>query len=267
MKEKYIDRGSYIQSPLFLRYGVSHMFTAKHGGVSGGCYESFNFAAGSGDAPDAWDNIVENHRIAARTLGCTAEDICRTYQTHTNNVAVVTEADRGKGIFTPPFELGTDGLVTADRGVLLSVRGADCVTVLLYDTENGICGACHSGWRGTASKIAAVAVDKMKTLGARPENIIAAIGPSARVCCYSVGDEVYEAFEKEECLRDCFESRNGKRYADLQKAVAQTLLCAGVPDENISDCGECTVCSEGKYFSHRVSGVNRGTMAAFIVRK
>ncbi len=266
MTEKYIDKGSYIQSPLLLKHGVRHIFTTKHGGVSEGVYSSFNFAAGSGETPDKWENIVENHRIAAEALGYTAEDICRTYQTHSSNVVAVTATERGKGIVTPPFEQGTDGLVTAEQGLLLSVRGADCVTVLFYDTVNGVCGACHSGWRGTANKIAAAVVAKMKSLGSKPENIIAAIGPSARSCCYFVGDEVYEAFSKEECLCDCFEIRDGKRFADLQRAVAQTLIYEGVPADSISDCGECTVCSEDKYFSHRVSGVNRGTMAAFIVR-
>lgn len=265
MKECFVDCGSYIQSPLFLKHGVRHLFTTKHGGVSGGVYESFNFAAGSGEVPDDWENIVENHRIAARILGYDAFDICRSYQTHTANVATVTSADRGKGILTPPYAEGTDGLATAEKGVVLSVRGADCVTLLLCDTKTGAVAAAHSGWRGTAAQIAAVAVNRLCALGARPQDIIAAIGPSARSCCYFVGDEVYNAFAKTPYLADCFYKRDGKLYADLQRAVAQTLMASGLLEENISDCGECSVCMTDKYFSHRRSGVNRGTMAAFIV--
>ncbi len=265
MKEQYIHRGSYIQSPLFIKHGVRHLFTCKQGGVSTGVYESFNFAAGSGETPDAWENVVENHRIAARLLGCDVGDICRSYQTHTANVAVVTAADRGRGIFEAPFAEGVDGLVTAESGVLLSVRGADCVTLLLYDTKSGAVAAAHSGWRGTAEKIAAVALYRLLEMGAAAEDVIAAIGPSARSCCYFVGEEVQRAFSKEPFLCDCFEERDGKVYADLQRAVAQTLMACGVKDEHISDCGECSVCNPDRYFSHRRSGVNRGTMAAFIV--
>ncbi len=265
LKEQFVFNGSNIQSPLFIKHGVRHLFTTKDGGVSTGVYESFNFATGSGEVPDTWENVVENHRIATEFLGYGVENVCRSYQTHTNNVAVVGVADKGKGIIKPPFFEGTDGLATADRGVVLSVRGADCVTVLFCDTRSRSVAAVHSGWRGTAGKIAAVAVEKMLALGAERANIIAAIGPSARSCCYHVGEEVYNAFQAEECLKDCFETRDGKLYADLQKAVAQTLIFAGIREENISDCGECSVCMPDRYFSHRRSGVNRGTMGAFIV--
>ncbi len=265
MKERFIDSGAYIQSPLFIKHGVKHLFTTKHGGVSSGVYESFNFAAGSGEVPDLWENVLENHRIAAEALGCKLGDVCRSYQTHTSNVATVTAADRGKGITLPPYNEGTDGLATAEKNIVLSVRGADCVTVLLYDIKNGACAAVHSGWRGTAGKIVAVATERLCALGADRKDIIAAIGPSARSCCYHVGEEVYKAFSAEPFLADCFETRDGKLYADLQKAVAQTLMAAGISDEHISDCGECSVCMPEKYFSHRRSGVNRGTMAAFIV--
>ena len=268
MIEKYTEYEkpvSYICSPLFEKYGVRHMFTRRRGGVSKGAYESFNFASGSGVPADSFDNVVKNHALAASVFGMDVGDICRSYQTHSSKVRVVGAADRGTGIVSAPFPEGVDGLVCAEKGVLLSVRGADCATVLLYDTKNGICGACHSGWRGTVSKIAAVTVRRMCESGSAASDIIAAIGPSARSCCYRVNEDVRTEFtEADSEFARCFEERDGFLYLDMQGAIEQTLLRCGLKEENISDCGECTVCDSENYFSHRRSGVLRGTMAAFI---
>lgn len=256
---------AHLKSPLLTTAGAKHLFTGKDGGVSGGVYASLNFAVGSGDVPDSISNVAENHAIAARFFGMEAGDICRSYQTHSTVVETVGKAQRGMGITKPPFDHGVDGLVCAEEGVLLSVRGADCVTVLLYDGKNGVCGACHSGWRGTLGKIAARTADAMVDCGAERQSIVAAIGPSARACCYSVGEELYDTFVAQDAAnRDFFQVRGGTLYLNLQAAVCRALNEAGISDGRISDCGECSVCGTDRYFSHRRSGVMRGTMAAFI---
>lgn len=269
MKERFTEHTapfSYITSPLLDRHGVRHAFTRRHGGVSKGVYSSFNFAAGSGEVPDKWENVVENHRIAASLFGLKAEDICRSYQTHSTVVLPVDATHKGTGITLPPFSTGVDGLACKDKDVLLSVRGADCVTVLFYDTHKGICAACHSGWRGTAGKIVKNTVELMCSMGAAPESIIAAIGPSVQGCCYTVGAEVHGSFLKADGdFASCFCEKGGKLHLDLQRAVEITLLKTGLKEENLSDCAECTVCDGGRhYYSHRLCGVDRGTMAAFI---
>lgn len=268
MREQFIYSDvpfGHLTSPSLTAAGAKHLFTAKEGGVSTGVYSSLNFAAGSGSPPDLWENVVENHRIAAAHLGYSAEDICRSYQTHSNTVKTVGRSDRGTGLTKPPFDCGVDGLVCREEGVLLSVRGADCVTLLFYDGKNGVCGACHSGWRGTLDKIAARTVEAMCDIGAEAKHIVAAVGPSARSCCYKVGDELYETFLAEDPLNSrFFNKREGSLYLDLQGAVCATLEEAGLAPENIADGGECSICRDDRYFSHRRSGVMRGTMAAFI---
>ncbi len=268
MKERFLYSDApfgHLTSPLLTSAGARHIFTAKEGGVSTGVYGSLNFAAGSGDPPDDWGNVVENHRIAAAYFGMETEDICRSYQTHSLTVKAVGKGLCGTGITKPPFTEGVDGLVCNEKGVLLSVRGADCVTVLLYDGKNGVCGACHSGWRGTLGKIAALTVDAMCAVGGERGEIVAAIGPSARGCCYSVGEELYYTFTQADGKNSrFFEKRDGVLYLDLQAAVCAALEEAGLSDGRISDGGECSICRRDRYFSHRRSGVMRGTMAAFI---
>lgn len=268
MREAFIYKTapfSHLISPTLEKASCCHLFTCKDGGVSEGYFKSFNFAAGSGELCDSWENVVENHRIAAEYLGFTKEDVCRSYQTHSLEVRVVDRSYRGKGLVHPPFDCGVDGLVCKEEGVLLSVRGADCVTVLLYDGKNRVCGACHSGWRGTLGKIAAKTALSMCAIGAEAEHIVAAIGPSARSCCYNVGEELYESFLAQDVSnRAFFQNRDGKLYLDLQGAVVSALEEAGLKEENIADGGECSICNENRYFSHRRSGVLRGTMAGFI---
>ncbi|MBR6594360.1 MAG: peptidoglycan editing factor PgeF [Clostridia bacterium] len=255
----------HLTSPLLSAAGAKHIFTAKDGGVSEGAFASFNFAAGGGEVCDRWENVVENHTMVAHFFGMEADRICRSYQTHSTKVLTVTAAHCGTGLTLPPFEEGVDGLVCAEEGVLLSVRGADCVTVLLYDGGSRVCGACHSGWRGTLGGIAALTVEAMCAAGASRDSIVAAIGPSARSCCYRVGEELYCTFTDADVKNAAFFThRNGELYLDLQGAVSAALTEAGVKDGHISDGGECSICRPDRYFSHRRQGPVRGTMAAFI---
>src|SRR5437660_249999 len=76
------------------------------------------------------------------------------------------------------------GIVTAAPGWVVGVFTADCVPVLLADTECRIVGALHAGWRGTLANIADAGVRAMSALGGRPDRIRAALGPSIGVCCF-----------------------------------------------------------------------------------
>lgn len=103
--------------------------------------------------------------------------------------------------------------------------------------------------------------------GADAADILAAIGPCARRCCYEVSAELYDAFvRKDGALRAAFTPAGtaGKYLLDLPAVIRADLRRLGVSDAQISDCGVCTICGGDDYFSHRVMGENRGTMAAFI---
>lgn len=258
----------YYQSRLFAENGVAHAFFTKKGGISGGVFESLNFAEGSGGLKDSRENVVKNHAIAASVFGLSERDICRSFQTHTSVVEIVTAADRGRGLTAEPFDHGVDGLVTNDKELLLSVRTADCVPVLLADIESGAVGAVHAGWRGTVGGIAAEAVEKMTELGARRDKIIAAIGPCIGKCCYEVGRGLYDEFTaKNGDYSRFFEPKGEKFMLDLVSANRFILESAGIPPENISSADICTRCNGEKFFSHRLSGANRGTMGAMICLK
>ena len=260
---------AYWTCPLLDEAGVPHLFSTRTGGVSEGCYASWNFAAGTGKVPDSEECVLENYERAAALFGLHKEDVCRTYQAHTDVVKTVGDPERGVGTSKPKFPFGVDGLVTKTPGLLLSVRTADCVPILLADAGRQVCAAVHAGWRGTASRIAANAVKEMCAQGARKEEIRAAIGPCIGQECYEVGEDVYEAFKASfRSGETFFEPEEGtdppKYFLDLAAANRAVLLEAGIKEEHISVSGLCTKCHPEWFFSHRLSGPDRGTMSAFI---
>ncbi len=259
----------YYTSPLFDLHGVPHAFFTRHGGVSTPPFDTLNFAVGTGEVKDSAENVQANHRIAASVFGLNENYVCRTYQTHSTTVVFATEEDRGRGTVKPPYDFDVDGLVTSCGETILSVRSADCVPILLYDTKNDICAAVHSGWRGTLGKISAVAINKMCGLGSGKEDIIAAIGPCAGVCCYEVGSELYDTFIRSDAnYTEFFTPKdNGKYHLDLTGLNTAVLLKEGLLPENVSACNICTCCNTDTFFSHRMQGKERGTMASFIMKR
>ena len=166
------------------------------------------------------------------------------------------------GLFLPPFDHGVDGIVTREHGVVLSVRGADCPTILACDAADGVVGALHSGWRGTLENAVGALVSKMVSLGAQPHCITAAVGPCIKGCCYEVGRELFEAFDGRG-YGYAFVPKGEKFMLDLSVIIKAQLVSAGIPDSGIDVIPDCTCCSHD-YFSHRRMGVNRGTGGAMI---
>src|SRR5690606_7903556 len=60
-----------------------------------------------------------------------------------------------------------DALVSATPGLLLGIRTADCAPILLADSEAGVVGAAHAGWRGAFGGVIEATVAAMEGLGAR----------------------------------------------------------------------------------------------------
>ncbi len=262
----FIDgKTPYYQSRLLNEYGIRHAFFTKIGGVSEGVFESLNFAEGVGELKDSEENVIKNYEIAANCFGLSAHDVCRTYQTHTSVIVLADETKRGVGIVKPKFDFGVDGLVTAEKDLLLSVRTADCVPVLLCDKNKTVCAAVHAGWRGTVGGITKNAVKMMNEMGIHKNDILAAIGPCIGKCCYEVGSEVRDEFLAVDSQYRAFFTPNGEKFMlDLNKANEDILISSGLLPENISRLDLCTKCNENHFFSHRRSGTNRGTMSAFI---
>lgn len=244
---------------------VRHLFSTRLGGVSDGIYASMNLSFTRGDDES---RVFQNFDRIGEILGVSREQFVLSHQTHTDHIRIVTGADAGSGLTKPLGYENVDGLITKERGLVLSTFYADCVPIYLVDPVKEVIGLCHSGWKGTVQKIGAKTVRLMQeAFGCEPADIRAGIAPSICQDCYEVSGDVIEAIKK--TFRDTkdlfYQKPNGKYQLNLWKACGKTLLEAGLNPANIEVTDICTCCNPGYLFSHRASKGKRGNLGAFLM--
>ena len=227
---------------------LSHGAFARGGGVSDPPFHSLNVSFAVKDDPT---RVQTNRELAARAAGWDPGRIISASQVHGRQAVAVSREDLGKG-----DRPNTDALVTDEPGILLLLKFADCVPVILWDPVQRVVGLAHAGWRGTILGTPAAALEIMvNRYRSRPSDVLAGIGPSIGPCCYEVGPEVVSAAGREFAGSNVLQSGSGGRiHLDLWAANSETLLRAGVPEENIAVAGICTRCRPDIFFSHRAAG-------------
>lgn len=220
---------------------VAHGFLGRRGGVSKDDVAGLNTGLGSGDDPAL---VMENRRRAAAAV-LPGAALVGVYQVHGANCVTVREP---WGHDSRPE---ADALVTDRPGILLSVVTADCAPVLLADSEAGVVGAAHAGWRGAVSGIAEATLAAMITLGARIERIAAAVGPCIAQKNYEVDHAFAENLLRDDAANERFfaEGVAGKPHFDLEAYVVARLALAGV--RTIEALGLDTYGDDARFFSFR----------------
>lgn len=157
---------------------------------------------------------------------------------------------------------GVDAIVTSVRGIAIAVATADCVPIILYDTEHQAIAAIHAGWRGTAQGIVRHTIDVMRqTIGTYPTDVHAGIAPCIGIDAYEVGDEVIDAMRSVVSDINTISIRNkstGEYHIDLAAANVEQLLSCGVELEHIEVCGICTYSNSDTFYSVRALGIDTG---------
>lgn len=234
--------------------GFLHGFPERAGGVSTGLRASLNVGAKWGDDPA---NVAENLRRVAAHAGYAPEAL--HIMRHSHGTAVWTVGQP----MPEPAEF--DGMVCNQPGPVLGAFAADCIPMLLADPVGRVCGAAHSGWRGTVGRIAANMVTSMVALGSRPEDLRVALGPSIGACCFEVGPEVAAEF------RAAFGELPGmmvagprKEHVDLRVVTRHVLEQAGVRPEHIDSAPPCTRCTPERFYSYRRDGKEGGVLMGYI---
>ena len=208
------------------------LFSTRRGGTSQGAFSSLNLGKLTDDDPHAVD--ANRARLGER-VGFPWERFCYGRQVHGSAVRRATEPpgpDR-------PYA-SEDGQATALEDAAAIVFTADCLPIALV--ADGAVAMIHGGWRGLADGIVEEGVRALRDVGGSGP-VVAALGPSARGCCYEVGEEVQAAFA-------AYDARRGERNVALDAVAAAQLRAAGVA--TIHDTGLCTMCSDASlFFSHR----------------
>jgi YfiH family protein len=206
--------------------GVRHVFTTRR----------------SDDGGDRLADPAQRGRVL-RAVGFDPARVVEIAQVHGAAVVEARAADAG-------VKLGpADAVFTAEPGVLLSVRVADCLPLLLADPLARVVAAVHAGWRGLSAGVIQAAIDALERHGGSAGRVVCAIGPSIGPCCYEVDEPVRRA------LRACDEAfsvgRPGRWMLDLRAAAVGQLRGAGVSSERVAVCYACTACHPRWFFSYR----------------
>ena len=144
-----------------------------------------------------------------------------------------------------------DGAVTSRSGVVCAVLTADCLSVLLCDSEGKRVGVAHAGWRGLLAGVLPAAVSAMAVPAGR---VVAWLGPAIGQSAYEVGADVRDPFVAQDAAAERRFKRNarGRWQADLCGLARDSLARAGV--RSVHGGGLCTVTAAQRFFSHRREG-------------
>jgi YfiH family protein len=223
--------------------GIAHGFFTRGGGHSTGIFASLNCGLGSGDDADL---VRMNRETVARTLGIDVTGLVTAHQVHSADALEVTApwgfTDRPK----------VDGLVTKARGIGLGVLTADCGPVLFADSEAGVVGACHAGWKGALTGVTEATLAAMEKLGAVRARTVAVLGPTISKAAYEVGPDFPAPFLEQDAGHARYFTpslKDGHHMFDLPRYLVDRLRREGVGQ--VSNLGLCTYSDEARFYSYR----------------
>jgi YfiH family protein len=213
----------------------------------------------------------DGERQLCEAIGATS--IAWAKQVHGRAVIVVRRGRTSDADERPE----ADAFVSDAPEIAVAVRAADCVPLLIADRVKGVVAAVHAGWRGTAARVAVAAVEALeREFGSRPQDLVAAIGPSIGPCCYEVGSELVDAFAAAGHERHLIDRwflapppprgsrERSKLHLDVPGSNRDQLVLAGVPEDQIHLSGLCTAMHLDVLTSFRVEREKAGRIVASI---
>ena len=220
---------------------LRHGFLGRRGGVSEGMCAGLNVGLGSTDDRAA---VLENRRLAVAAVAPGAR-LVTVHQVHSPDALYADAA------WPDDARPKADAIVTDRPGLALGILTADCTPVLLADRDAGVIGAAHAGWKGAFAGVIEGVVAAMTARGARPERIVAAIGPVIARRSYEVDEAFFRRFLEAEPANERFFSpgRVGHHQFDIEAYVLARLGEAGVT--RAEALGLDTYGEPDRFFSYR----------------
>jgi len=230
--------------------GVRAVFTTRQGGVSAAPWDSLNLGDHVGDVPA---QVAANRALLAQASGAKPVFL---QQVHGSAVMPLDG--------NTPNGLQADAAITSQRGIACTIMVADCLPVLITDTEGSAVAAAHAGWRGLAgqqgSGVLEESYESFRALAHKGRaqaaiNTIAWLGPCIGPTAFEVGAEVRAAFVgSDPGAAACFTAvAPGKYLADLAGLARLRLQALGITQifGNDGTAPWCTVGNASRFFSHR----------------
>lgn len=222
-----------------------------------------------------YNKNMSNYQNVCNCIGSNYLNVVQPIQKHTKNVMTIDKkvSNDAPDLYEKKYD-ETDGFVTNKKNIILSTTNADCILLLFFDPVKKVISNVHSGWKGTLQEISVVAVNKMiNEFNCNPQDIICCICPSIRKCHFEVDKDVRDMFfEKFKSLDEIeqiieYDKEKNKWHIDTVLINRVILKKIGLMDENIIDCGICSVCNSNLIHSFRVEKEGYGVETALIELK
>ncbi|NMH71264.1 peptidoglycan editing factor PgeF [Bacillus sp. RO3] len=238
--------------------------TTRLGGVSTHPFDSFNMGLHVGDDDSS---VIHNRQLLAASLGMPVKSWVAAEQTHGNHIhsTIIEDAGKGSESYTNSVK-DTDGLITGEKNILLTMCYADCVPLYFLDRKLGTIGLAHAGWKGTVLGIGPKMVDSFVEKGSSKASLQVVIGPSICKDCYVVDDYVIDKVKKTLEDENNFPynlKEEGQYQLDLKELNEQLLLQSGLKSDQIHTSRYCSSCHDD-FFSYRRDGGITGRIMSFI---
>ena len=271
MIEQHQGASIYFQFDHFSQHpAMVHAVFSRQGGLSEAPFASLNTGLSQGDDRQT---VYANRRFLSLVLGQPDWPIATSWIVHGNEVIEVSA--EWKLAHAQPDDPGPrrrgDALMTQEPGLFLLISFADCLPILYFDPVHRVVALAHAGWRGTVLGMAGRTVQALsERFDARPADLLVGVGPSIDPCCYEVGPDVLEAFERSPDLATSavFLPHTGGRedrwMFNLKETNRQQLLTAGVIQEHIEVMPFCTSCRTDLFYSHRREQGKTGRFAVLV---
>lgn len=250
----------YLQYP---HIPILHAVSTRIGGVSSGAYEGLNIGYTTEDEPDC---VYENRERIRAACGIPVQPVLN--MVHGTDMVYVDDTPDGRAI--------GDACMTDKRDLPMMITTADCVPIIIYDPDHHAASLVHAGWKGTLDRIAKLAVESMgRKFASVPSKLKIGLGPSIGPCCFEVGADVGEAFNRRfknnKHLQELplFSGITGNSQTggkvDLWAANYAALLEAGAESGNICLSRVCSFCQSEMCYSYRRDNRVTGRMASLVV--
>lgn len=203
---------------------------------------------------DDKDIVKENRQAFFNKLGIRQNEIAFQNQIHSDIISSVKTAGNCGN---------SDAMITQLPSLALSVTVADCTPVLIYDSQNRIIAAIHSGWKGAKNNIVFKTLVKMKEeFNSEAANLYAYLGPSISQSNYEIGKDVSDQFDKK------YIATSGNRLLlDVPAVNYDQLIKFGIERNHIQKSDLCTFQLNDLLHSYRRDGINSGRSLAVIMMR
>ena len=154
-----------------------------------------------------------------------------------------------------PFKTEGDFLITDAKHMGIGMMTGDCLPIVFFDNVHRVVAIVHAGWKSAVLEIAPKTVQMMQEqFGTKLEHLRVFFGPSAKSCCYEVGETFIEQLEAFPFIEEILRKEQQGLMFDLPLFNRLQLEDIGIAKEAFKlEYNFCTIC-DTSYCSFRRDG-------------